>query len=442
MKRQILFLIILFITILSFSQFKGASGVYYLGSADIAIPVSKYSNPTISGVVCRFKWESCEPTPGTFNWSYIDGEIQKAKTARKKISLQPLAIPAWMKDIPNIQQYYSIDNNQYHSTFGKIITDVIPWYSAYLDRVKLLLQQLSLKYSNDTTVAYINAIGGQISRGLPDSVLNDTILKTKAAFWKAFPYNADNVANAMLPVIDYYMTLFPKTALWCSVDYVSFEPKASGKTPNYLASLYCNYGITNYPDRFGLWREDIAGCTIYPALSGNQWRILQNYPERTGGQMLWSVQDGPTRMNKCGITPNTKQEVLDSAVNKGLTYGMRYIEIYGADIDDNLLSFNIQVANNKLIKRGEQLNSTGIESVKSSNFNVFPNPANDYFTVDFPAHITDFKLIDVSGRVLIEQKVSETKVNVNCKNISNGMYFLQLNNSKNSFPFIKIIISK
>ena len=442
MKRQILILTILFITILSFSQFKGASGVYYLGSADIAIPVSKYSNPTISGVVCRFKWESCEPTPGTFNWSYIDGEIQKAKTARKKISLQPLAIPAWMKDIPNIQQYYSIDNNQYHSTFGKIITDVIPWYSAYLDRVKLLLQQLSLKYSNDTTVAYINAIGGQISRGLPDSVLNDTILKTKAAFWKAFPYNADNLANAMMPVIDYYMTLFPKTALWCSVDYVSFEPKASGKTPNYLASLYCNYGITNYPDRFGLWREDIAGCTIYPALSGNQWRILQNYPERTGGQMLWSVQDGPTRMNKCGITPNTKQEVLDSAVNKGLTYGMRYIEIYGADIDDNLLSFNIQVANNKLIKRGEQLNSTGIESVKSSNFNVFPNPANDYFTVDFPAHITDFKLIDVSGRVLIEQKVSETKVNVNCKNISNGMYFLQLNNSKNSFPFIKIIISK
>ena len=369
-------------------------------------------------------------------------KFKKPKLPEKKFLCNPLAIPAWMKDIPNIQQYYSIDNNQYHSTFGKIITDVIPWYSAYLDRVKLLLQQLSLKYSNDTTVAYINAIGGQISRGLPDSVLNDTILKTKAAFWKAFPYNADNVANAMLPVIDYYMTLFPKTALWCSVDYVSFEPKASGKTPNYLASLYCNYGITNYPDRFGLWREDIAGCTIYPALSGNQWRILQNYPERTGGQMLWSVQDGPTRMNKCGITPNTKQEVLDSAVNKGLTYGMRYIEIYGADIDDNLLSFNIQVANNKLIKRGEQLNSTGIESVKSSNFNVFPNPANDYFTVDFPAHITDFKLIDVSGRVLIEQKVSETKVNVNCKNISNGMYFLQLNNSKNSFPFIKIIISK
>ena len=441
MKRQILIFLILFFTILSFSQFKGTSGVYYLGGADIAIPVSKYSNPSISGVVCRFKWESCEPAPGTFNWSYIDAEIQKAKTARKKISLQALAIPAWMKDIPNIQQYYSIDNNQYHSTFGKIITDVIPWNSAYLDRVKLLLQQLSVKYSNDTTVAYINAIGGQISRGLPDTVLIDTILKTKAAFWKAFPYNADNLANTMLPVIDYYMNLFPKTALWCSVDYVSFEPKASGRTPNYLASLYCNYGITNYPDRFGLWREDIAGCTIYPALSGSQWRIMQNYPERTGGQMLWSVQDGPTRMNKCGITPNTKQEVLDSAVNKALIFGMRYLEIYGADIDDSSLSLNIQNANAKLIARGKQLTSTGISELNSSNIKVYPNPAKHFFTIELPEENTDLKLVDISGRIIYQQKNQTGKVNLDCQNVAPGIYFLQLINQNSLVYSSKIILS-
>lgn len=441
MKRQILIFLILFFTILSFSQFKGTSGVYYLGGADIAIPVSKYSNPSISGVVCRFKWESCEPTPGTFNWSYIDAEIQKAKTARKKISLQALAIPAWMKDIPNIQQYYSIDNNQYHSTFGKIITDVIPWNSAYLDRVKLLLQQLSVKYSNDTTVAYINAIGGQISRGLPDTVLIDTILKTKAAFWKAFPYNADNLANTMLPVIDYYMNLFPKTALWCSVDYVSFEPKASGRTPNYLASLYCNYGITNYPDRFGLWREDIAGCTIYPALSGSQWRIMQNYPERTGGQMLWLVQDGPTRMNKCGITPNTKQEVLDSAVNKALIFGMRYLEIYGADIDDSSLSLNIQNANAKLIARGKQLTSTGMSELNSCNIKVYPNPAKRFFTIELPEENTDLKLVDISGRIIYQQKNQTGKVNLDCQNVAPGIYFLQLINQNSLVYSSKIILS-
>jgi hypothetical protein len=267
-------------------------------------------------------------------------------------------------------------------------------------------------------------------------------LKIKAAFWKAFPYNADNVASAMCPIIDYYMTVFPKTPLWCSVDYVSFEPKASGKTPNYLASLYCNYGITNYPDRFGLWREDIAGCTIYPSLSGSQWKIMQNNPDRTGGQMLWSVQDGPARMNKCGIIPNTKQEVLDSAVNKGLTFGMRYIEIYGADIDDSSLSSNMQVANNKLIERGKQLNPTENEIVKTINVRISPNPVNEYVSVESTSRIVTYKFVDIFGRVLVEQKVDDSKFIINCNHYSKGMYFLKLNDDMNSASISKIIISK
>ena len=40
---------------------------------------------------------------------------------------------------------------------------------------------------------------------------------------------------------------------------------------------------------------------------------MKQNPCRTGAQMLWSVQDGPNRMNKCGITPNTEPVVLDSA---------------------------------------------------------------------------------------------------------------------------------
>jgi len=218
MKRQILISIVLFFTILSFSQFKGASGVYYLGSADTAIPTAKYSNPNISGAVCRFTWDACEPSPGTFNWAFVDGEIQKAKAANKKISLQPLGFPAWMKTFPNVQLYYSIDKNQFHSTYGKVISSVIPWNPTYLDRVKNFIQQLVLKYANDSTVSYVNAIGGQISRNMPDTVLIDTTLKTKAAFWKAFPYYADSVAKKMLPLIDFYMAHFPKTPLWCSVD--------------------------------------------------------------------------------------------------------------------------------------------------------------------------------------------------------------------------------
>ena len=441
MKRIFLILFILSLTILAHSQFKGASGVYYLGSADIAIPAAKYSNPNISGAVCRFTWDACEPSPGTFNWSFVDGEIQKAKAANKKISLQPLGFPTWIKTFSNVQVYFSIDKNQFHTTYGKVISNVIPWNPTYLERVKNFIQQMALKYANDTTVSYVNAIGGQISRNLPDTVLIDTTLKVKSAFWKAFPYNADTVAKKMLPVIDFYMTNFPKTPLWCSVDYVSFEQKATGRTANYLATLYTSYGISTYPDRFGLWREDIAGCTLFPPQTGNQWNILKNNTDRTGAQMLWSVQDGPTRMNMCGIVPNTKQEVMDSAVNKGLNFGMRYLEIYGVDIDDSSLNPNIQNANAKLIARGKQLNSTGIAELNSYKVKVYPSPARDYFSIEFPQPNTDIKLLDISGRLILQQKNQTGKVNINCKNISCGIYFLQLINQNTLVSNSKIIIS-
>lgn len=68
--------------------------------------------------------------------------------------------------------------------------------------------------------------------------------------------------------------------------------------------------------------------------------------------MLWNVQDGPTRMNKCGITPNTKQVVMDSSINKGIALGMRYIKVYGIDIIDSELATNIADGNARLINKG------------------------------------------------------------------------------------------
>ncbi|MFM7711144.1 MAG: T9SS type A sorting domain-containing protein, partial [Ferruginibacter sp.] len=143
-----------------------------------------------------------------------------------------------------------------------------------------------------------------------------------------------------------------------------------GQPINYLASIYCNYGITNYSDRFGLFREDISGCN--PNLSNiantSHWYIMKQNPCRTGAQMLWSVQDGPLRMNRCGILPNTKSMVLDSAVNKGLALSMRYLEIYGSDISDATLTSSIQQANNKLIVKGISCGSS-VVPVKLIYFN-------------------------------------------------------------------------
>lgn len=321
------------------TTFQGKGGIYYLGSADIPLNNAAYTNPNLAGAVVRFKWENLETTPNVFNWAYLDGEIAKAKANNKKITIQPLGYPGWVITTLGASSYRYIDKNTFHTTYLDTLTDVITWDNIYLNRVNNLIIKLAEKYSGDSTIAYFNLIGGQISRGLPDSVI--TVSGPKP-FWTAYAYNADTIIAKMKPILDLYMTRFPKTPLWCSVDYVSFENKASGRSNNYLCSELVAYGVSRYPDRFGCWREDIAACNPQPNLqTTSQWYTMAQNSTRTGAQMLWSVQDGPTRMNKCGILPNTKQVVLDSSVNNGLRLGMRYFEVYAADIQDASLTANI-----------------------------------------------------------------------------------------------------
>jgi hypothetical protein len=425
------------------SQFAGHSGVYFLGSANVPISTSSFSNPNINGAVVRFRWNDLEPSPGNFNWAFIDGEIAKAVTYNKKISLQPLGIPNWLGSI-GAQQYYTIQDNPSSPNFGQITTGVIPWDSVYVSRFKIFLQNLSNKYANNPVVTYVNVIGGNFSRNLPDTVITDTTALTKQAFWTAHNYNADSLGALMNEMTDYYMGLFPLTPLWCSVDYITFQPNASGQPRNYLASIYSNYGITNYPDRFGLFREDVSGCN--PNLSNiantSHWYIMQQNPCRTGAQMLWSVQDGPTRMNQCGILPNTKTMVLDSAVNKGLALGMRYLEIYGSDIADAALTTSIQQANNKLIAKGLSCNPTsGLnEPTFENEFSIYPNPANEKLTINFYHNQNPNGQIQVFNSIgMLIKVVSVTQTTqLDISDLSNGLYFVRLkNNPQQTTKFFK-----
>lgn len=439
--RKIIAFICLCYAVNTNAQFTGHSGVYYLGTANLPISTVNYSNANISGVVVRFRWNDIEPTPGNYNWAYIDGEIAKAKTYNKKVCLQPLSAPDWMESA-GVKQYYYIDKNTYHSTYGQVISDDITWDTIYVNRYKVLLQNLAAKYANNTTVSYINTIGGAFSRGLPDSVITDTTHLVTQPFWTTFNYNADLLGSLMNKMTDFYMNLFPNTHLWCSVDYVAFQTKATGQARNYLATIYTNYGIANYSDRFGLWREDIAGCN--PNFSniavGSHWYIMQQNPCRTGAQMLWSVQDGPTRMNQCGILQNTKAMVLDSAVNKGLALGMRYLEIYGSDIADASLTTSIQQANNKLIAKGLSCNTTtGLnEATIKSGLSVYPNPANETLMVNLGQNQKmQVQILNLMG-ILIKEVSVINSAQIDISVLSKGIYFIKIKNSPNrAINFIK-----
>jgi hypothetical protein len=429
--------------------FSGQGGIYYLGSADNPVSSQNFSRQNISGVVVRFKWETIEPSPGVFNWTLIDGELSKAITYNKKISLQPLGKPLWLKNI-GCQFYYYQEKNPNSPNNGQIVIGFIPWDTIYINRLKNFILNHSVKYGNDSNISYVNAVAVHMSRNLPDTVIVDTLQMIKQPFWTAYPYNADTLAVRINSVTDYYMSKFPITPLWCSVDYVRFEMSTSGRPINYLASLYTNYGITNYPQRFGLFREDISGCVNTNPAIGSHWYIMKNNACRTGAQMLWSVQDGPIRMNQCGIAPNSKQIILDSAIGKGIiSFGMRYMEVYGADIEDTSLTNVITEGNSALLNKTAQCISTRIREINSLVPEItnllynYPNPFNSTTRIIWQSPVGSWqtlKVYDVLGKevaTLVDEfkPAGSYELEFDANNLPSGVYFYQLKSS--GFSHIK-----
>jgi hypothetical protein len=118
---------------------------------------------------------------------------------------------------------------------------------------------------------------------------------------------------------------------------------------------------------------------------------------------------------------------------------MRYIEIYGADIDDVSLSDNIRLANLKLIAKGKEHGATGIESLKNESVKVFPNPTQNFFTAQIPDAEFNIIVSDISGRkIFCENKVTN-KIHVSCLNFPNGLYIISLETTYKKFYHSVII---
>jgi hypothetical protein len=291
-------------------------GVYSLQSNDGVSKPAIYQNPNVAGIAVRTRWPTLEPGEGQYDWSYLDGQIQMAKAASKRVSIYVHDVPDWV---------YADGAQAFPSDSGNI---PVPWDPVFLDKWTGFIQAFGARYANEATVAY--------TRGSTESVTNGWGLPTtdrSGQTWAAYGYTPQRLLQAMQTVVDAFLTAFPQTHHWAEVGTIPFENDISGRPDTYVAEQIAGYGFSVDPDRFGVWRENLSGCIPDPP-TGGPWLVPFEHKGMNGAQMLWHVQDGPTRMNPCGISPNDKQTVLMAAVQKGLDYGMPYLEIYQLDIID------------------------------------------------------------------------------------------------------------
>ena len=84
--------------------------------------------------------------------------------------------------------------------------------------------------------------------------------------------------------------------------------------------------------------------------------------------------------------------------------------------------------------------STGINDLNSAKLNVYPNPATDFLYLEFVQ--TDnfiLEVIDMTGKVVISDKVYEKKERIDISELNDGLYFIKVTNQSESFVsrFIK-----
>lgn len=320
-------------------------GAFSLTASNKPALAAVYSNPYIAGLAIRVTWDAIEGVEGTYDWSYLDAEVKAASDAGKKVSLYIGAnVPQWVYD-QGARPFMYLDPNIYHSTYGQPLTIPVPYNQIYLAKWTAFVRAVGAhcaSSANSSTIVYVRGASESVTNGwgLPTSDVNG---KT----WSTYLYTPEKLIGAMTTVLDTFMTAFPGKAEWVEVGTVDFEPDLSGHPATYVAEQITSYGFATYPNRMNVWREDISPCTSINPVPA-KWQPLWDHKGRDGAQMVWNVQDGPTRMNKCGISPNDKATVLKAAVQRALDYGMIYVEIYQVDVVDPSVATSMAFAQQNL----------------------------------------------------------------------------------------------
>ncbi|MDP1727919.1 MAG: aryl-sulfate sulfotransferase [Bacteroidota bacterium] len=87
------------------------------------------------------------------------------------------------------------------------------------------------------------------------------------------------------------------------------------------------------------------------------------------------------------------------------------------------------INNAKITITPESKASGLIESQNRSEFNVFPNPASDNLNISSPYKNFQYKLVDLTGRIIMKSDVSfqQNPVQLDIRDLPNGLYMLYLN---------------
>lgn len=86
-------------------------------------------------------------------------------------------------------------------------------------------------------------------------------------------------------------------------------------------------------------------------------------------------------------------------------------------------------------------NSSGVKNVESDNFSIYPNPANQQFTINGNEHISSIKVFDITGKQVFYLTENINK-QIDISNLQPGIYLIKANFGDDKVLTKRLIISK
>jgi hypothetical protein len=77
--------------------------------------------------------------------------------------------------------------------------------------------------------------------------------------------------------------------------------------------------------------------------------------------------------------------------------------------------------------------------VVNTNILVYPNPTNSNITLEVSSELVGrrFSILDFSGRVILDGKITSTQEQIDLQHVARGAYYLSIENSSSVTKLIK-----
>lgn len=191
-------------------------------------------------------------------------------------------------------------------------------------------------------------------------------------------------------------------------------------TENFTAGLIdSNYYFQPYNAEHYVLRIETGSPVEY---SFTEWQLTGFDEHSVPSSVSWA-----NGTNDSELFMNPSDDLLVVDLN-----GLLYFDLDGNDVCGN---FTLEPYTSRvLLTSGLPCESSVSENESNDYFLIFPNPSSDYFYFKTSLTAFEIQVVDLSGRVILEQKMKADNA-IDLQTFSPGIYHLRVQEGKKSFNY-------